>query len=397
MPRLTVGAATALLALMCLLLGSAVPAADARVPRGFVGVTVDGPMTDSPISRSRWRSETGLMVRNGVETIRVAFRWKDMQPYATLDDVPTDERSRYTVVKGVPTDFSETDIIVAEAVRRRLAVLPVVAEAPGWAAAPGGVFVSRPADPNTYGRFLYALSRRYGTYGSFWRENPTLPRHKIREWQVWNEPSLTNYWQDQPFAKEFVRLLRSANRYLSRGSSHATIVLAGLPDTSWIHLRAIYKAGGRRYFDAVAVHPFSRRLANAEKIVRLTRRVMDSNGDRRKKIFVTETTWTSAKGKIPASSSFGIEVSERGQAGRARAVLRRFASRRRSLGIDSVYWATWMRTDSDPVSNFDYSGLRSDPPDGPVRSKPALAAFGREALRLEGCRSKGSSVTSCRR
>jgi hypothetical protein len=48
----------------------------------------------------------------------------------------------------------------------------------------------------------------------------------------------------------------------------------GLTNKSWKDLALRYDAGGRPYFDAAAIHPFSRRVANVVKIVELGRAEM---------------------------------------------------------------------------------------------------------------------------
>ncbi len=63
-------------------------AAPKRVPFGFVGTQIDGPLTDGfyPIER-----ETPLMVDAGIESARFVFYWSLSQPYRTFADVPLDQ------------------------------------------------------------------------------------------------------------------------------------------------------------------------------------------------------------------------------------------------------------------------------------------------------------------
>ena len=42
--------------------------------------------------------------------------------------------------------------------------------------------------------YLAALVERYGPDGTFWTDHPELPKHPLREWQIWNEPHLPAYW-----------------------------------------------------------------------------------------------------------------------------------------------------------------------------------------------------------
>src|SRR5947209_7971006 len=72
--------------------------------------------------------EFDLMMRSGVESVRVSFIWSVEQPYSSFASVPA--RSRFRDVDGTPTDFSATDGIVRLAAARGMTVLPVVLSAP---------------------------------------------------------------------------------------------------------------------------------------------------------------------------------------------------------------------------------------------------------------------------
>src|SRR6185295_11550826 len=106
------------------------------------------------------------------------------------------------------------------------------------------------------------LATRYGPSGTFWKQNPTLPKLPIRDWQIWNEPDATKYWSDQPFVADYTALLKAARVALRGVDPGARTVLAGFPSRSWVSLARLYKAGARTAFDVAAVHPFSLPVAN---------------------------------------------------------------------------------------------------------------------------------------
>ncbi|TMK98642.1 MAG: hypothetical protein E6G41_17890, partial [Actinobacteria bacterium] len=81
---------------------------------------------------------------------------------------------------------------------------------PPWASTHPDIPLSPPKDPSTYGNFLRLAIARYGPFGTFWSEHPEVAPIPIRDWQVWNEPNLSDYFSVQPFAKPYVRLLRAA-------------------------------------------------------------------------------------------------------------------------------------------------------------------------------------------
>ncbi len=381
-------ALTAVLAAATLLALASSPAASAAsrsVPFGFMGVSFD----PSIVPASRLDGEMALMAARGVESIRTAFNWTAAQPYGSPAEVPADQTGRFRLADGVPTDFSDYDRVVATAAAHGMPVQPVVLWAPGWAAKPGTI---EPRDPATYARFLAALVGRYGPRGTLWSERPELPRTPIRRWQVWNEPNLGEYWQSQPWATSYVSLLRVASRAIRRSDPGAKVVLAGLVNFSWTNLERIYDAGGRGAFDVAAIHPYTAKVSNVLRIVKLVRKVMRRNGDRRGAISVTELSWPSSGRRT--SIRRGFETTEAGQAKLLAAAYSQLAQARRTYGVDSAYWYDWVSREVSPKEPFDYAGLRKLV-GTEIVSKPALTAYARTARGLEGC-TKRPIATRCR-
>jgi hypothetical protein len=169
-------------------------------------------------------------------------------------------------------------------------------------------------------------------------------------------------------------------------------VLAGLPNYSWRALRAIYRAGGRGAFDAVALHPFTGLPRFVIRLIRLTRREMARQGDGRRAVWVTELSWPASAGRRPLRG--GFEVTDAGQAARLDGALARLRDARRALRIERVFWYTWLSTETGP-SAFAWSGLRRLR-GGAVVSTPALAVFSRWARRLQGCAKAPGDARRCR-
>jgi hypothetical protein len=375
---------------MTLALAPATAAAQQQVPFGFLGVNAGG---GTLLEHADLESEFDLMLATGVQSVRQPFQWEWSQPYATWADVPQDQAARFRDEGGVPTDWALIDRQVAAAARRRMAVLAVVHGVPNWAARYPRESSSPPRDPKQFAVWVATLARRYGPGGKFWAEHPELPRVPVRDWQVWNEPSLVLFWSDRPWAPGYVDLLRATRDAVRAVDPSARIVLAGFPNDSWSALESIYKEGGHGLFDAMAVHPFTEWPKGVAQIVRKVRRVMTAHGDRDTPLMVTETAWTSSKGRIPSKDPW--QVTERGQARRVTQLLRMLARLRRPMGVERLYWFTWMTTDSEPNYSFDYAGLRRLRGPGPAESKPALAAYQRTARALSGCRRKVLRADRC--
>jgi hypothetical protein len=361
------------------------------VPTGFVGMNADGPLllTADHVDLAR---QLDMMVRAGVETIRVAFSWSDAQPYATEADVPPAQASEFAEIGGVPTNFSATDELVGMAARRGLRVLPVVVYAPAWDARRNPSGYATPKRPAPYASYLTALVQRYGPRGTFWaRGGPRLP---IRMWQIWNEPNLASYWP-QPSVAEYLGLLRAAHAALKHADRGATVVIGAMTNWSWRYLAEIYRHHGAGLFDVAAVNEFSASPGRLIQILQLVRQTLNEFGDTRMPLLATELSWTSARTSCECIVS-DWDTTKAGQARDVAAALPLLAANRASLRLAGLYYYTWMGDESQLTYDFNFAGLLGFS-SGAVDVKPALAAFMHAALVLEGCATKGPTITSCRR
>lgn len=387
--RRPIAALAAALALLAVGAGDAV-AAERQVPQGYIGAVTDGVMTDDP---QRWFGQVDTMVGAGVESVRILFDWRDAQPYRRRADVPPDKAHLYRSESGVPTDWRLIDSYVEAAVQRGLTMLPVVIYAPPWAAKYQNSEASPPANFATYAKFAAAAANRYGRTGTFWVERPDLPKIPIDRWQIWNEPHFKEFWSDQPWARQYARLLRLTSKVVKQKVPSARIVAAGMANKSWTYLSMLYAQETKGSFDYAAIHPFTASVDGVVEILEHARRVMSRYGDGRRPLIVSELSWTSAKGK--AAFTYGNERTEAGQAKALAQGFKRLAKERRRLRIQSVYWYTWMTPDKHPQIPFDYAGVVRLEDDGSVTEKPAFGAYRQTALGLEGCSAKNASALAC--
>jgi hypothetical protein len=361
------------------------------VPQGFVGVDVDGPMF-GPNTTVDFASQLKTMVSNGVQSIRAAFSWAAAQPYATDADVPSDQHSNFTDVGGVPTSFKVTDMVVGDAARARMSVLPTVLYTPQWDAINNVNGVDYPRGNGPYAAYLTALIGRYGPHGTFWRENPGIPKMPIRSWQIWNEPNLAYYWK-QPFASSYVAFLKVAHDAVKKADPGAQVVLGALTNTAWVSLGQVYKVhGASKLFDVVAVNGFTKIPANVIAFMAFVRHAMSRFHDGAKPLIATELSWPSAKGETNAKLDF--ITTRTGQAHNIAALMPLIGQTRLALHLIGFYWYTWMGEEDPDTGPFNYAGLLADH-DGTVTVKPALQAFKAGVLALEGCKRKGAVATSC--
>jgi hypothetical protein len=352
-----------------------------KVPSGFVGVNVNGPLTrDGPLTGGQPSLPAAMstMVGTGVESVRVAFSWAMAQP-----------------TEGGPFDFSQTDTIVSDAARDGLTVLPVVIYTPSWDARPNpSGTIAIPRDDAPYAAYLSALVKRYGPSGTYWADHPTLPKRPIREWQIWNEPNFTFYWPTRPFAPSYVALVKAAHTAIKQVDPGAKVVLAGMPNDAWDYLQKIYNVPhAGRYFEVVAAHPYTVIPSNVILFLQKMRAVMQRNGDARTPIVITEMGWNSSIGHKPADN-FCCQSTAARQAAKVKAVLPLLGQNRAALKLQGFYYNTWASQGTNGGPSADWAGIFQITGSRLV-PKPVYAPFKAGVLALEHCRRMGRLAGHC--
>lgn len=304
-----------------------VPASAQAVPRGFFGIVPQTGIGGEDLARMR---------SGGVETIRMPLSWKGTQP---------SPRGGY--------NWAGFDATVAGAARERLEVLPILAEAPGWAT---GSSKRMPVDSRrqrqAWSQFVRAAVERYGPGGEFWVEHgpgskEPLPRVPIRAWQIWNEENFF-YFTKPVSPGRYARLLAVTRPAIRQADPRADIVLGGLfanpkqgPPAAMDavdFLDRLYRSRGvKANFDAVALHPYAADVGELRFAVEQLRATMARHGDRRSGLYVTEIGWGSAYN--PRLVAF--EVGLQGQARELRRAYDYLLSNRVRLRLRQVDWFTW--------------------------------------------------------
>lgn len=378
--RLTRILRAALLAalLAALVVPVAASAASRKVPRGWLGVT----FTPSIAARhSTYDREFALMKRSGVESVRVAVYWFNVQPK-----------------RHGRLDWSTLDALAATAASHGLPLAPVVLGAPTWADDDSMTPIPVPKDTRDYAAFMTRLVKRYGPDGSYWSSHPGVRRKPIRTWQIWNEVSNPYYWDAKTWYSAYPRMLRQAYDAVKAVDPGATVLMSGLntsgsgknPLPSWQALGQIYDGLDNqdlgRPFDATASHIYTSQASDAVRVMKATRKVMDAHGDANRPADVTELAWPASKGKLRDAKgrkrTFFAETDQKGMANRLTKGVLALAQQRTALKIGSVQWYQWISPYSGSTDAFSYSGLRRA--HRTINDVPALTAFRAVAGRLEG-------------
>jgi Beta-galactosidase len=379
---------------LALLLAVCVPAsaqAKRRVPVGFFGTVLEAATANVGVtSDAALDSTMALMARSGVESLRVSFSWDVLEPAANF------------------YNFAYTDRVVRDAARHGIRVLANLIYTPAWASSgPHNIFTYRyaPRDPRSWSSFVTTVVKRYGPHGVCWAQNPGLPHLSVREWQIWNEQAFNAFWASRPWARTYTKLLRGAYQAIHRLDHGAKVVAGSLAadaqSNQWQQMAALYKAGARRYFNMISVHPFTlgtkisvkQSVAQAVEIVRRVHNVMRRHHDGRKPIILTELSWPGAVGKVKKSRLFGLESTPHGEMLRLAAAYKYLATHRRQTDVTQAYWFSWASTfnPNDPQSDVGYrfAGLNRYS-NGQFFPQPVLRTYASVARHYEGCRKTSS-------
>ena len=229
-----------------------------------------------------WESDADLardldeMAAVGAQWVRLDFNWSAIEP-----------------TKG-SFRWSNTDRVLNAATARGFSIVAILHTAPAWARAPGtdNQFFP-PTDPAEFANYARQTVARYSS--------------KVKVWEVGNETNTQRFWQPVPDAAAYTSLLKQTYTAIKEVDAGATVLSGGLSpavdatDGSTISpptfLRLIYENGGRGFFDAVGIHPYSFPARpidpatvnwNTFHRMPLLYDLMLRNGDGDKKLWITE-------------------------------------------------------------------------------------------------------------
>jgi polysaccharide biosynthesis protein PslG len=286
--------------------------ADSGVPRSFYGVIAAEPLPGA--------GELARMGRGRVGTLRVNLAWGSVQP-----------------TPGAPYDWSHYDSVVGQAARNGIRVLATAYSSAPWAE-PTPEYPPLGDRLPEFQDFVRAAVRRYGSDGTYWKENPGIPTLPILDWQLWNEPNSPLFWKPAPDPAGYLSLLRGFDRAVRGTDAAARIMLGGLFPTPRggidmpAFLKTLYRGGAKDLFDSVALHPYAASPRQALADVTEARQLLDGLGDPGARLWITEVGWASA------GQPSGLTVSPERQANYLRQTFELAAENRDRLGLDGVVW-----------------------------------------------------------
>jgi hypothetical protein len=332
-----------------------------RYRRPFLGISDVSVEVNNGTPYSTLRDcSMGQMVAAGIGYYREFIDWKWIE------------------IKPNVYNFATLDGFEAAAAEHHMKVLGMVFNAPAWrssapatGALPG---FYPPANPQDFAYFTSLLVRRYGPNGTFWRENPQLPYDPTHAWQVWNEPNLAQSWEPHTDLAAYVRLLKATSVAIRRVDPHAIVVTGGIgPQTR--NLSALYRFGGRRYFNVLAIHDYAYSLPLIENWMWSARRVMKRFGDGNKPMWITEIGWSGGSPNLFVTNARKQRVSED-------QLFRFVRQARQRLGLRQLFWYSWQDRRWAP-GPANWWGFNEGFFTTGLRPKPSFAALKTAGRRLD--------------
>lgn len=327
--RLRMRALVAVLATAAVALVAA-PEAPA-VPAKFWGVVPQATPSFEQLQRLK---------RGGVDSIRIPIFWGSVQPFP-----------------GGVFEWSSVDSIVASAATLGIEVLPFLYGAPTWAVpvdpavhSPKYLPVRTAVQRGGWQRFLREVIFRYGPRGSFWTENPGVPRRPIRSWQLWNEPNF-KYFVARPNPAEYGKLVKLSYAAVKVADAGAQIVLGGMfarpiealikrgPPQAYFatdFLDQMYRRtpGVKGKFHGVALHPYTGTYQRLPGYIEDLRQVLVEHHDGGKGMWLTELGWSSQKPSAGNSFAKG----RKGQVTQLKGAFGLLRANQRKWNVKRVYW-----------------------------------------------------------
>ncbi|MEI8343975.1 MAG: hypothetical protein WCF93_03440 [Candidatus Moraniibacteriota bacterium] len=189
-------------------------------------------------------------------------------------------------------DWTGADRVAQTAQKYGLNSLGIITYTPKWASDKSckSDVKCAPADPGQYGKFAGEVAFRY--------------KDSITYLEIWNEPNYFLAWGVRPNAGKYAELLKAAYPEIKKLNPSAVVLSGGLAATSnekdgsigpLAFMKTLYAAGANKYFDAIALHPYTYPASPNYKAwwthwqeISPIRKLMVDSGDAEKKIWFTE-------------------------------------------------------------------------------------------------------------
>ena len=300
---------------------------ETRDGRGFyrMAVAVGEDYFDGTSDGARVRRHMKAAQQAGVRYLRCAFSWN------AIEKAP----GRY--------DWQFWDMLVDTADQYGIQLMPYVAYTPEWSAAKKEEFWKQPPGQSSdYVRFMGATAARY--------------KGRIRSWEIWNEPDLSEYWQGT--VSQFADLVQRTAVSIREADPQAVVILGGVSRAHDPFLRELITTYHvDRSVDVVAMHgyPGSWLPETTETVygdwVHEVRRMLDQSGSGAD-LWVNEMGYPDWRYTLGKASVYGPPVLYRYEHTASYMAVELFKSEMLALASGQVSMTGWYRLDDFCGASF---------------------------------------------
>jgi hypothetical protein len=194
----------------------------------------------------------------GIRNVRIDFHWGGLEPARGAYNFGPDIWMMKSAELGIGSGLDQ---------------LVVLTTPPRWAEGPRGTWPNVESAP-ALEELMFRIASKY--------------KGKIRHWQACNEPNMA-VWRES-----FIEFLKAYHHGVKRADPENKVILCGFAGVEHLHLEAVYRLGGKDYFDILGAHPYTRPALPEDggylDRIRAIRAVMRKHGDQ-KPIWVDEMGW----------------------------------------------------------------------------------------------------------
>ncbi|MFC1708986.1 cellulase family glycosylhydrolase [Candidatus Omnitrophota bacterium] len=213
---------------------------------------------DNKYSEENLEEAVKLLNEAGISFVRMDFLWEDVES------------------KKGKFNFQKYDFIVDLLSKKSIRALGILDYSTFWSA---DAWNNPPKNLDDFAAYVFEIVSRY--------------KHRIKYWEIWNEPDSPIYWQPQDDMKTYTELLKKSYEAAKKADPTCKVVLGGMTSEGYYAIKSVYANGGKDYFDLINIHPFVDPL-NPNEIKKIytiynnLERLKAQYNDKDKKIWFTE-------------------------------------------------------------------------------------------------------------
>jgi hypothetical protein len=180
----------------------------------------------------------GLARSAGIDVVRIGASWRHLEPSA---------KGEWDSNWYIPS----LDRVIAKANSLGIDVYLLLLQVPCWASSDPSKDCAASQWDDAYPPL------NHEDYADAFGKLVELFGDRVDVWEVWNEPNMERFWKPVPDAEAYTQLLQTTCTTIKSRDPNSIVLGGSLAGADTAFLYAMYKAGAKDDFDALALHPYS--------------------------------------------------------------------------------------------------------------------------------------------